>query len=389
MMFSKHNESRAPVLSDPLSFYVTCAALCLSVGCGPKPATRDVTDEETGDESTEAMRVDPIHVRAVRDKERLAIEAYDADGLFERAALYLRQGQCNEAVSMYERLVEEFSDSRFAAPALYNIGLCCEQLKQYQAAAEAYLRLIEKHPDSRDVTDAMFRLGASYEELETWEDAVEIYGRLVVDRDDLEGIERVEALARMGSSMIQVGKLEEARLVLEDAARLFRAGSGVSPSASTFYYSMARFKVGEIVQMEMRKVAIPKDEASLEPALERKCQLLLDAQGEYTKSIKIGHPHWAAAAAYRIGSLYHNLWDDLTTAPPPTDLDEEARKIYLEVLKERIRVLLKKAVVQWERTLKMARRLNMSNEWVERTTKELGEIRNVLSIEAETGGEGE
>ncbi|MCP4677135.1 MAG: tetratricopeptide repeat protein [Deltaproteobacteria bacterium] len=370
-----------------MNTWAVCAVLCLFAGCGPRPATRDATDRKAGDEIPPTIRVEPMRVRAVRDKERLAIEAYDADGLFERAALYLRKGRCDEAVSMYERLVDDFPDSRFAAPALYNIGLCSEQLDQYQAAAAAYLGLIENYPDSRDMTDALFRLGSSYEELEAWANAVEIYGRLIMEREDLEGIERVEALARMGSCLIHVGKRDEARLALEDATRLFRAGSGVSPSASTYYYAMARFKIGEIVQMDMREVVMPTDETSLEPVLERKCQLLLDAQGEYTKSIKIGHPHWAAAAAYRIGSLYRNLWEDLTTAPPPGDLDEEAKKIYLDMLKERIRVLLKKAVVQWERTLKMARRLNMSNEWVERTTKELGEIRDILSIDIESDAE--
>ncbi len=363
---------------------VTCLLFNASA-CGPRKPPLDATQ---GGDPEQPLRLDPIHVHAVRDQERLAIEAYDAAGLFERAAAQLRKGQCGDAVTMYEQLVREFPESDFAAPALYNSGLCNEQLEQYQAAASDYLELIEDYPDSRDVTDALFRLAGAYEKLEAWNDAARVLGRLINDREDLEGIEKIEALARQGSSLIPLGKVDEARFALDEAVRLFRTGSGVSPSASTFHYAMARFKIGEIVQTEMRAVELPADEAALEPALERKCQLLLDAQTEYTRAIKIGHPHWAAAAAYRIGNLYRSLWDDMVATPAPADLDEDAKRLYKDVLKERIRVLLRKAVVQWERTLKMARRLNMDNDWVDRTTEELREIREILTLENESTSEG-
>ena len=71
-----------------------------------------------------------------------------------------------------------------------------------------------------------------------------------------------------------------------------------------------------------------------------------------------------------------------STADPPADLDEEAREIYLDILRERVRVLLEKAVLQWERTLKLAIRLGLDNEWIERTTRDLDKIREILVIEA-------
>ena len=44
-------------------------------------------------------------------------------------------------------------------------------------------------------------------------------------------------------------------------------------------------------------------------------------------------------------------------------------------------MLLRKAVLQWERTLKLARRLSLDNEWIDSTTRDLGEIRKELAIE--------
>ncbi len=325
--------------------------------------------------------LEPIHIRAARDGDRINLEAYNADELFEKAGSALRSGRCELALANYQRLVEEFPESGLVPLALYNTGLCNDELGHHEEAAASYARLVGEHPNSDDVTDALFRLAGSYESMEAWENAIPVLDRLLTERTDLRGIERIEALARKGSAMIAIGQSEEARWVLEEATRLYRAGRGLSASDSVFHYSMAQFKLGEIVQNEMRKVPLPSDETLLEDHLERKAQHLLQAQRLYTKVIRIGHPHWAAAAAYRIGSLYHHLWKDMLSAPPPEDLTGEAQEIYFEILRNKVRVLLKKAVLQWERTLKLAVRLGLDNEWIDSTTNDLEEIRKILVIE--------
>ena len=332
------------------------------------------------DDAITPRKVDPIHVVATRDGERLHLDAYDATELFSRGGKLLRTGRCDEAVGNYSRLVDEFPDSDLVPLALYNSGLCYDELGRFLEAAAAYSRLIERHPQSPDVTDALFRLASSYENIEAWDDTIAVFDRLLEERKDLRGVERIEALARKGSAMMQVGRGSDARWVLEEAVRIYRAGRGVSPSDSIYHYSMAQFKLAQIVHDEMRAVSLPSDEALIEEMLEKKAQLLLDAQRLYTRVIRIGNAKWAAAAAYRIGSLYHHLWKDILFAPAPDDIEGEARKIYFEILSDRIRVLLRKAVIQWERTLKLATRLGLDNEWIDNTNRDLAEIRKILSI---------
>jgi tetratricopeptide (TPR) repeat protein len=347
----------------------------LSSACGPRhPAPFGQGPEGA------VIRLDPVHVNATKDGERVVLDAYDARELFVRASASMRAEAYGEATSLYTTLVTEFPSSELAPPALYNQGLCYDALGRFQDAATAYSALVERFPGSEDVEDALFRLAGSYEALESWDDALKALDALLV-RPDLSGIERVEALARKGSALIQTSRPKDARVALEEALRLYRQGRGISPSDSVFYYSMAQFKLGEIVHDEMRAIALPADEALLADRLEAKARLLLEAQRLYTKVIRIGQAHWAAAAAYRIGALYHHLWKDILGAPPPPELDAEARKIYFDILHERIRVLLKKAVVQWERTLKLARRLGLDNEWIDSTTRDLEEIRKELAIE--------
>lgn len=326
-------------------------------------------------------KIDPIHVVATRDGERLSLDAYDATELFSRGGEQLRTGRCDEAVENYTRLIDEFPDSDLVPLALYNSGLCYDELGRSLEAAAAYSSLIEKYSQSQDVKDALFRLAGSYENIEAWDYTITVFDRLLEEQKDLKGVERVEALARKGAAMMEVGRENDARWVLEEAVGIFRAGRGVSPSDSIYHYSMAQFKLAQIVHDEMRSVDLPSDEALIEEMLEKKAQLLLDAQRLYTKVIRIGHAHWAAAAAYRIGSLYHQLWKDILFAPAPDDIEGEARKIYYEILSDRIRVLLRKAVVQWERTLKLAVRLGLDNDWIDNTNRDLAKIRKILRVE--------
>jgi len=358
----------------------------------PLPALLLLTITATGcghsrpPDAEPAQRLDPIHIHATRDGERLDLDAYDASELFERAGGNLRSGSCQTAVKIYDRLCEEFSGSPLVPLALYNRGLCLDELERYQEAAASYGRMVRDFPGSQDVTDALFRMAGSFEAMEAWDQVVEALDRLLSEHPDLGRAERIEALARKGSALLEMDRVDDARLALEAASRTHRIGRGIAPSDSNFYYSMAEFKLAEIVHDAMRQEEIPSDESILEEHLERKAGLLLDAQRLYTKVIRIGHPHWAAAAAYRIGALYHHLWKDMLAAPPPEDLDEEEREIYQEILREKIRVLLKKAVLQWERTLKLASRLGLDNKWVESTQRDLDEIRDILVLEK--SGEG-
>ena len=368
----------------PEAIVVAILLAALVPACGPRRTSPRLGPAPDG----EVVRLDPVHVTATQDGERVVLDAYDAKELFVRASAALRAESYAEATRLYTALVTEFPDSELVPLSLYNQGLCYDAMGRFQDAATAYSGLIERFPESEDKADALFRLAGSYEALESFDDAAKALDALLV-RPDLGGVERVEVLARKGSALIQMGRPEDARVALEEATRLFRQGRGISPSDSVFYYSMAQFKLGEIVHNEMRAIRLPSDEALLQERLEAKAKALLEAQRLYTKVIRIGHAHWAAAAAYRIGALYHHLWKDMLDAPAPADLTAEESEIYFDILRDRTRVLLKKAVAQWERTLKLARRLGLDNEWIDDTTRDLEQIRNELTLEASAAPEGD
>jgi tetratricopeptide (TPR) repeat protein len=326
-----------------------------------------------------------MHLKALRTADgSFEIDAYDAQGLFDKATAALTKGDCNRAVQAYERLIAEFADSSTLSSALFNRGLCLEQLERPADAAASYEQFLARGPDRKDTVDALFRAQAAYTAAQQPEAAIAALNRLLSLEPAIEGVDKVETLARKGELLVQVGRLEDAEVGLKDAMLLHKSGRGIPEGSSSFYLAMAQFYIGEIRRAQMRSIALPADENAAQAVLEAKCQKLLDAQEEFSRAIRIAHPHWAAAAAYRIGGLYRELWDDLLGAPIPADLDEEQAEVYREVLSSKLRVLLEKAVLQWERTLKMARRLDLGGEWVERTSRDLNHIRAILNPPEQT-----
>jgi tetratricopeptide (TPR) repeat protein len=338
-------------------------------------------------DTTEVQRLREVHVVQLPEKQGHTIDAYDAIELFNRGNLALEAEKYNDAIILYLQLQREFPDTQFLAPALYNSGICFDRLGRYEDAVATYRRFIEKFPESDDMKDILFRLSESLEELARWEEMISVLDTLNGHNAQLTPVDRVEIRTRKGAALIELQRPGLARVELEHAIHIFTHDSSISQTAPDYYYAMAQFKLAELTHDEMHQLALPADDSALGEILEKKCQLLLDAQYLYTQVIRIGHPHWSGAAAYRTGALYHHLWQDMLSAPPPAALNETEQEMYTEVLRKRIKILLEKAVKQWRRTLKFARRLNLDSEWVIQTRRDLEEIEALLKIESQVGAD--
>ena len=106
---------------------------------------------------------------------------------------------------------------------------------------------------------------------------------------------------------------------------------------------------------------------------------LLSAQGHYLRCIRVGHPEWATAGGYRIGELYQNLYEHIAEAKPPADLNEEEADVYREELRNRVRVLVTKAIDAYEQTLAAAERVGATNPFVQQTRVQLEKMKTLLA----------
>ena len=317
----------------------------------------------------------------------LELDSYDASQLFQRAYERGVAGECERAVELYDRVVSEFPSSRFVSPSLYNAGLCLRDEGELASAVERWSLLLSRLPDAPDAKHARFLMTSALVELERWEPALES-AELLLDRDDLRSDERLEAMARRAESLLGLGRTDDAERAARDALSYYRTRQGDDVIADEYFAAAANFVLAETIRARSEALALPDaDVAAQRETLDRRAQLLLDAQRAYFDTIRYTDARWAAAAGYRIGAMYEQLYAAITSAPVPPpppgrEMGPDALAIYQREyrsqLAERVRPLMRHAIRYWELTLLMVERTGVRSEWVERTRTQLDRARQRL-----------
>ena len=318
----------------------------------------------------------------------LELDSYDAGQLFERAYAMTTDGRCLEAIPLYDRIASEFPTSRFVSPALYNAGLCLQRAGQLEPAVDRFTRLLAMVPQSSDAKHAQLLLAEALVDLERWDPALTT-AEALLDREGLTSYERLEAMARRAQSLFGLARTDDAERAAREALTYYRTRQGDEAIADEYFAAAANFVLAETIRTRAEVLALPVgDVASQSAILDRRAQLLLDAQRAYFDTIRLTDARWAAASGYRIGAMYQALYAAITEAPvpPPSremtpDALEIYRREYRGQLADRVRPLMRHAIRYWELTLLMVERTGvepLEREWVERTRSELERARELL-----------
>jgi outer membrane protein assembly factor BamD (BamD/ComL family) len=338
--------------------------------------------------STTPIQLEETRFVARHDGGETHVESYDASQLFERAYALGQDGHCPDAVPLYDRVIEEFPTSRFVDLALYNAGLCLARAAEYESAVRRFRQLIERSPDSRDAKYARFLLTEALVEQERWPEALEGADTLLT-LTDLSSDERMEAMTRRAQALFGLARLDDAERAARDAITYFRTRRADQIIADEFFEAAAYFSLAETLRARSEAMTLPdSDVARQHEILDRRSALLLQAQAAYFDTMRTTNAQWAAAAGYRIGSMYENLYRALTTAPvppPSRPMNAEQRALYeaeyRRVLADRVRPLMRHAIRYWELTLLMVERTGVEQierEWAERTRADLERARGLL-----------
>jgi tetratricopeptide (TPR) repeat protein len=308
-------------------------------------------------------------------------ESYDAAELFKRATELLNAQKCEAAVSIYDKLVAEFSASEYVSAALYNAGLCLQALGQFGPAAEHYSNVRRMRPDSDDVKDASFLLAEVLIQLERWKEAQTIADELLA-REDLSQEERLEGMARRAQALLGSGAWDEAERYAQSALSYFRTRPKDKPIRDEFFAAACNYVLAESYRMRAEAEAFPQGIEAQKQVLIHRAQLLLQAQREYFNTCSfqnLDNLHWAAASGYRIGHMYDELWHAVMNAPVPQNLKGAAGEAaYHEELAKLIKPLIRHAIRYWEMTLMFIERTGMKSVWAEKTKADLVRVRALL-----------
>lgn len=309
----------------------------------------------------------------------LPTDTYDAATVIHYAQEAERARDYEKARRLYERTLKEFPDSKWSRVARFGRGRAIEFSKGCADALIPYSEVTNEAPDAYELSEwvnAHFRLASCHLELKQPPMAVAAMNKLLA-LTKLAEDDRMEALVGRGIAHKDANALDEAEHDFVMVFTVDRERQGEIPPELRFVVAKAGYHLGEVhrLRFEQEKLAYPME--VLEKRLEDKSQELLRAQTYYIRAIRLGDLEAAAAAGYRIGSMYENLHTEIITLETPPDLTQEQKDVYNTEVRSKVSILLKKAVKVFEEAVSMAKRTGLKSEWVARMEESLDRIKKL------------
>jgi hypothetical protein len=293
--------------------------------------------------------------------------AFDVEESFVAGQTFLRQGDPTAAARAFERITQHDPSGPFAERALFQGALALEQNGDLEGAALRLERLGLRSPESRHGSEALVRGLRLRLHLEQWSAAAALSAVFLERYPDAAPLGRIVAYTARALGLLEANSLPEAEYFINkgmhvvDGLGLDRAGRIPRDLAQLY------FALGEARRRRAEAVTLTSDLREFSARLERRCELLLSAQGAYSDAMRAYDAHWSAIAGYRVGELYARLHEELMAIPPPRLDSERERQLFEGAMRLRYSVLLNKASGMLDHTLAMARRTGEKSAWVQRT----------------------
>ena len=294
-------------------------------------------------------------------------ETATIDELYAHAEQRLLGGAPGEAAVLFVRVFELDPDGPRAAEALYRAAEALDAQGEVMPAAQRLEQLIRRYPDNPLARHALADAVRVYAVADQWRRAGEAARLLMARYDDLAPVENILARGGLALAEVEAGQLDAAAVHVSQGRTVLESlnldGAGRLPKDTAPLF----FALGEIRRLRAEHIRFVPYPPDFLDRLERRCQLLLDAQSAYSDVMRAYDAHWSAKAGYRVGELYHRLHSDLLRIPAPAAADTDARRQLFEgAMRLRYAILLQKARSMMDHTLAMAQRTGEQSAWVVR-----------------------
>jgi tetratricopeptide (TPR) repeat protein len=296
-----------------------------------------------------------------------ASEAFDVRELFLLGQTHLRQGRPALAAEAFDRIVQHDPDGAFSERALFQGALAYDVTGNLDAAALRFEQVTRRFPGGRWRDEATLRALRVRLHLEQWDRAGELALELAERAPPGAALALIVSHAARALAALAAGRHGDADyhvakgLSIADRLGLDRAGTIPRDLAILYFAS------GEAYRLRAEAAALAGDVQGFTARLERRCELLLAAQGAYSNVMRAYDAHWSTVAGYRVGELYEGLHRELMTLPMPRAGSPREQLLFEGAMRLRYSVLLGKAESMLEHTLAMAARTGESSEWLART----------------------
>ena len=304
-------------------------------------------------------------------------------GLFNAAREATHAGRTVVALALYGRVIAQ--NDPLWPMARYNRGLVLETEQRLAEAVLDYQAIAQgasQRTAQNTWLDAHTRLAVCLTKLQRYPEALVAFDTLLA-QPNLDTDERLEALVGRGITSETAGNDEAAEVAYSDALHLLDRLQKGQRYDDHGLGAEASFRLGDVASRRFAAVTLAFPQDLLKERLEQKCEALLSAQGRYLRSMRYGDHQTVAAAGLRIGNLYEALYDSINGLAPPSDMNREEVEIYRDEVRKRVSVLVKKAIMVYEKALAVSRKTGAEDVWVERLEHALGRLKTVYVSESD------
>jgi hypothetical protein len=301
--------------------------------------------------------------------------------LFAHARAAAERGEFATAAAEFDRIVALEPHGELAPEALFLAGEARGLLGDQAGALTRYEAVVDRYPGHARVRDAATRSVRLLAYQERWDWAGHYADRALEHAAELAPLQLIVAYTGKALQSASAGDDVRAAVYVERGRDIVeRDGldlAGRVPNELAPLY----FALGEVSRLRSERVVL-EPSPEFPALLERRCQLILDAQGAYSDTWRAYDSFWSTLAGFRLAEMYERLHRDVTSMSPPPSADTDARRqLYEGGMRLRYAVLLEKARAMMEHTLAMAERTAERTAWVERARESLRYIKDAEAAE--------
>jgi tetratricopeptide (TPR) repeat protein len=300
------------------------------------------------------------------------------EAVFQRAELLLAEGKGAEAGALFDRLAALDPAGPIAPMAHYKSGVAWDVAGDYEGALARFRAVRTRYAD-RDIgrlaTIGSLRLEAY---LEQWSQ-LSASADLFLARADLGDVDRIEGYGAKALAIVETGDADGAERYIargRDIIESLRLGEGGKLPVQV---AQVFFALGEIRRVRGEAITFVPVPPNFADALEKRCQLLLDAQSAYSDAMRSYETHWPAMSGYRVGELYQKLHRDVLAIPAPTTATStEKKRLFEGAMALRYRILLEKGLKMMDHTVLFGEKTGEASTWITRARAAKRDIERAL-----------
>jgi len=377
---------RSRIPSPPTLTLAIGLALGL-VGC-PKPGPAGT--KHAAPRGVTRLTMEPIMIVAHRSGDRYTSEAFSAADIFSEGLAAQRKGRCKAALAAYAKLLKHFGGSVYGPPTHYNAALCWQRLRKWQRAGQHFETAARAVTKPAEQIQALGAAGVNYAEAKRWTDSRRCFQALVA-RKDLKVHQRIEAHARLAYAWYESGNNARTGHNVDRALALYRKSRATVRLPNLHYVAMAAYYKAAIYHRLSSQTPLRLPVEQMHQDVETMATWMYKAQKAYWHAVSYKNHLWAMAATYQVGTLYWEFRRSLVGAPLPrftgvryfdktlgryeTITAAEQRAAYFTKLRAKTRVLLRHAMVVYQKGISTSERIGAKNRWVEKMRKALAAVK--------------